>query len=155
MQVHVLAVGTRMPDWVNEAVATYAKRLPPRIKLIWHELKAEPRSNASVAVCQAREAQRLQDALPKGAWRVLLDENGTRRNSRSFAQRVEHWTELGRPVALLVGGPDGFDESLRDNADETLSLSDMTLPHPLVRVVLAEQLYRASTILSGHPYHRQ
>lgn len=155
MQLHVLAIGTRMPKWVEDGVNEYSKRMPAQMRLQWREIKAEPRTNTNIDSCRQREAQRLQAALPNKAYRVLLDETGTRRTTAQLAQRLAHWQQLGQTVALIVGGPDGVGASISDAADETLRLSDLTLPHPLVRIVLAEQLYRASTILENHPYHRQ
>jgi 23S rRNA (pseudouridine1915-N3)-methyltransferase len=101
-----------------------------------------------------REAERIRSAIMPGAWRVVLDERGRDQTTRQFAQRVGAWRDRGAPVALVIGGPDGIDPSLRDEADELVRLSSLTLPHPLVRVLLAEQLFRAWSILTGHPYHR-
>ncbi len=156
MQLLVAAIGQRQPAWADEAWAEFAKRFPPEMRLQLKALKAEPRSGGRTAEqCMAAEAQRLQAALPKGARRVVLDERGTRLSTAQLAARLQAWRGEGRDVALLVGGPDGLDPALRAQADETLRLSDLTLPHALARVLLAEALYRAWTLASGHPYHRE
>ena len=119
-------------------------------------LKAEPRSTGKTAAqCRAAEAQRFEAALPKGVRRVVLDEHGTRRSTSQLADRLQVWRADGRDCALLIGGPDGLDPALKASADETLRLSDLTLPHALARVLLAEALYRAWSLGSGHPYHRE
>jgi len=150
MRLLVLAVGQRQPAW-----ADFAKRFPPEMRLELKALKAEPRSGRSAAQCKAAEAQRIEAALPKGARRVLLDERGTRITTQQLAERLSAWRAEGRDVAFLVGGPDGLDSTLKAAADEVLRLSDLTLPHAFVRVLLAEALYRAWTLLQGHPYHRE
>ncbi len=156
MQLLVLAIGQRQPAWADTAWAEFAKRFPPGMALQLKALKAEPRSGGRTAAqCMAAEAQRLEAAMPKGARRVLLDERGTRRSSAELAQRLQAWRGEGRDVALLVGGPDGIAPELKASADETLRLSDLTLPHALARVLLAEALYRAWSLLEGHPYHRE
>jgi 23S rRNA (pseudouridine1915-N3)-methyltransferase len=119
-------------------------------------LKAEPRaSGRTAAQCMAAEAERIEAALPRGAYRILLDEQGTRATTVQLADRLRRWRDDGRQAALIVGGPDGLDPRLAASADETLRLSDLTLPHALARVVLAEALYRAWSVLEGHPYHRE
>jgi 23S rRNA (pseudouridine1915-N3)-methyltransferase len=154
MKLLVLAVGQRQPAWADAAWADFAKRFPPEMRLELKALKAEPRSGHQAASCRAAEALRLQAAIPKGARRVVLDERGQACTTAQLAQRVRAWRDEGRDVALLIGGPDGLDGALKDSADETLRLSDLTLPHAFVRVLLAEALYRAWTLLQGHPYHR-
>ncbi len=144
-----------MPAWVNEAVNDYSGRLPPEYQIEWREVRAEPRgASASAAVWLQREGERIRAALPPAAWRVILDERGRDMDTRQLAQRLSGWRERGVPVAIVIGGPDGIDATIRQEADESLRLSSLTLPHPLVRVLLAEQLFRAWSILSGHPYHR-
>lgn len=156
MRLLVLAVGQRQPAWADAAWADYAKRFPPEMRLELKALKAEARGpGRSVAQCRAAEAARLEAALPKGARRIVLDEGGTRRSTAELAARLRAWRDDGRDAALLIGGADGLDDSLLRNADETLRLSDLTLPHALARVLLAEALYRAWTLLQGHPYHRE
>ena len=155
MKLLVVAVGQRQPVWADEAWAEFAKRFPPEMRLELKTLKAEPRSSGKTAgQCMAAEAHRFEDALPRGVHRVVLDEAGTRRSTAQLAERMQAWRGEGRDVALLVGGPDGLDPALKASADETLRLSDLTLPHAFARVLLAEALYRAWTLASGHPYHR-
>jgi 23S rRNA (pseudouridine1915-N3)-methyltransferase len=155
MKLLVLAVGQRQPAWADAAWSDFAKRFPPEMRLELKALKAEPRSGRSPAQCMAAEAQRIEAACPKGAHRVLLDERGSAATTRQLADRLGAWRADGRDVALLIGGPDGLDPTLKHAADETLRLSDLTLPHAFVRVLLAEALYRAWTLLQGHPYHRE
>jgi 23S rRNA (pseudouridine1915-N3)-methyltransferase len=156
MKLLVVAVGQRQPAWADAGWDEFAKRFPPEMRLELKAVKAEPRSTGRTpAQCMAAEAARLLAACPKGARRVVLDERGTRLTTAQLAQRLAAWRGEGRDVALLVGGPDGLDPALRDGADDTLRLSDLTLPHALARVLLAEALYRAWTLASGHPYHRE
>lgn len=156
MKLLVAAIGQRQPAWADEAWADFAKRFPPEMRLELKALKAEPRSGGKTAEqCRAAEAQRLEAAVPKGSRRVLLDERGTRVTTAQLSQRVQAWRGEGRDVALLIGGPDGIDAKLKSSADETLRLSDLTLPHAFARVLLAEALYRAWSLLDGHPYHRE
>jgi len=155
MKLLMLAVGQRQPAWAETAWADFAKRFPPEMRLELKALKAEPRNARSPAQCMAAEAQRIEVALPKGARRVVLDERGTRTTTQQLAERLGAWRAEGRDVAFLVGGPDGLDGALKAEADESLRLSDLTLPHAFVRVLLAEALYRAWTLLQGHPYHRE
>src|SRR5512139_2791467 len=155
MRLLIVAVGQRQPAWASEAFAEVAKRMPADARLELVEIKAEPRDGGRTAErAMAAEGQRLRTAIPKGAWVVVLDEQGQRRTTAQLAQRLEHWRRLGRSVALLIGGPDGLPADLKTAADETLRLSDLTLPHALARVLLAEAIYRASSVLAGHPYHR-
>ena len=156
MKLWVVAVGQRQPAWADTAWAEFAKRFPAEMRLELKALKAEPRSTGKTAAqCMAAEAQRFDAALPKGVRRIVLDEHGTRLTSQQLADRLRIWRDDGRDAALLIGGPDGLDPALKTSADETLRLSDLTLPHALARVLLAEALYRAWSVLEGHPYHRE
>ena len=155
MRLLVAAVGQRLPAWADVAWEEYARRFPPELKLELRALKAEPRAGRSAVQCMAAEAQRLEAALPKGARRVILDERGSRLTTAQLAERLQFWRGDGRDVALLIGGPDGLDPALKATADETLRLSDLTLPHAFARVLLAEALYRAWSVVQGHPYHRE
>lgn len=158
MKLLVLAVGQRQPAWADAAWAEFAKRMPPEMRLELKELKAEPRSSGKTAAhCMAAEALRFEAALgaAKNPRRVVLDEHGTRHTTTTLAARLKVWRDDGRDCALLIGGPDGLDPTLKAGADETLRLSDLTLPHAFARVLLAEALYRAHTVLEGHPYHRE
>jgi 23S rRNA (pseudouridine1915-N3)-methyltransferase len=151
----LLAVGQRQPGWADTAYADFAKRFPPELKLELRAVKAEPRGSKTAEQLMAAEAARLEAAIPKGARRVVLDEHGTRLTTLQLAERIKAWMNDGRDVALLVGGPDGLDAALKASGDETLRLSDLTLPHAFVRVLLAEALYRAWTVMVNHPYHRE
>ena len=155
MRLLVAAIGLRQPRWADEAWEEFAKRMPGECRLELKAQKAEPRSGKSAAQCMAAEAQRLESVLPKGVRRVVLDERGSRWTTAELAQRLSFWLGDGRDVAFLMGGPDGLDPALKATADETLRLSDLTLPHALARVVLAEALYRAWSLRTGHPYHRE
>jgi 23S rRNA (pseudouridine1915-N3)-methyltransferase len=149
------AVGQRQPSWAETAYDDFAKRFPPEMRLELKAVKAETRGSKTAEQLMAAEATRLEAALPKGVRRVVLDERGTRLTTVQLAARMEAWQHDGRDVALLIGGPDGLDAALKATADETLRLSDLTLPHAFVRVLLAEALYRAWTVLVNHPYHRE
>jgi 23S rRNA (pseudouridine1915-N3)-methyltransferase len=152
----VVAVGTRMPVWVAEAWADFAKRMPREAPLELIEVKVEPRnSGKSTEALLAGEANRLRLAIPAGCRRVILDERGEDLNTRQLAQRLEKWLGEGSDVAICIGGPDGLDGQFKAEAREAFRLSSLTLPHALVRVVLAEALYRAASLLRGHPYHRE
>ncbi|ODU08918.1 MAG: 23S rRNA (pseudouridine(1915)-N(3))-methyltransferase RlmH [Rubrivivax sp. SCN 71-131] len=155
MKLLVVAVGQRQPAWADLAFAEFAKRFPPEMRLELEAVKAAPRAGRSAAQCMTAEAQRLEAAIPRGARRVLLDERGDRVTSAQLAERLARWRGEGGDVAFLVGGPDGLDPALAARADERLRLSDLTLPHALARVLLAEALYRAWTLHQGHPYHRE
>jgi 23S rRNA (pseudouridine1915-N3)-methyltransferase len=155
MKLLVAAVGQRQPAWADAAWADFAKRFPPEWRFELKELKAEPRAGRSAAQCMAAEAARFEAALGKGWRRVVLDEHGGRVTTAQLAERLQQWQADGRDVALLIGGPDGLDPALKATADETLRLSDLTLPHAFARVLLAEALYRAWSVHAGHPYHRE
>lgn len=156
MLIRVVAVGTRMPAWVDAAVGEYTKRLPAGIDLDWREIRPEHRvRGAGTVALMQKEAARIDSALPAACRVVALDEHGTDLDTPGFAARLRAWQEEARSVAILIGGPDGLDPALKARASESIRLSSLTLPHPLVRVLLAEQLYRAWSILAGHPYHRE
>ena len=156
MKLVVLAVGTRMPGWVDAGFAEYARRMPRELPLALVEVKAEPRSSGKpLAALMAAEGERLQTALPAHSRRVVLDERGADLTTRALAERLERWAASGDAVAFMIGGADGLDAGVKDAADETLRLSSLTLPHGMVRVILAEALYRAASLLKGHPYHRE
>ena len=155
MKLLLVAVGQRPPAWAAAAYDEFAKRFPPEMRLELKAVKAEPRGGKSAPQLMAAEAQRIEAALPKGVRRVALDEHGSRVTTAQLADRLVAWQGDGRDVGLLIGGPDGLDPKLKSSADETLRLSDLTLPHAFVRVLLAEALYRAWTVSIGHPYHRE
>ena len=156
MKLVVVAVGQRMPAWADTAYDDYAKRFPPELRLELKAVKTEPRNSGKpTEALMAAERARIEAAIPKGARVVVLDERGDRVTTVQLSGRLKAWMHDGRDVALLIGGPDGLDPALRDAADEKLRLSDLTLPHAFVRVMLAEQLYRAWSVMVGHPYHRE
>jgi 23S rRNA (pseudouridine1915-N3)-methyltransferase len=151
----LVAVGQRPPAWAETAYADFAKRFPPELRLELKAVKAEPRGGKTATQLMAAEGQRIEAALPRSVRRVVLDEHGERLSTVQLSARMQAWMHDGRDVALLVGGPDGLDVALKASADETLRLSDLTLPHAFVRVLLAEALYRAWTVMTNHPYHRE
>ena len=156
MKFVIIAVGTRMPSWVVEGYRAYAKRMPPGTALELIEIKPEARTSGKTVVQMlAAEAQRIRAALPKGGRVVALDERGKDLSTCGLAVQLEAWMQEGGPVVFLVGSADGLDASLKKTAAMQLRLSGMTLPHGLARVLLAEQLYRALSIIGGHPYHRE
>ena len=156
MRLIVAAIGQKPPAWAQAAYGEYERRFPPEMRLELKAVKAETRTTGKpAALLMQAEARRLEAVLPPGARRVVLDERGTRWTTRALADRLEAWRLDGRDVAFLIGGPDGLDPALKATADETLRLSDLTLPHAFVRVLLAEALYRAWSLSTGHPYHRE
>ncbi|WP_127477931.1 23S rRNA (pseudouridine(1915)-N(3))-methyltransferase RlmH [Sulfurivermis fontis] len=155
MRLHLIAVGNRMPEWVEAGYAEYAKRLPADCALVLHEIAPGKRTKgADLERARREEGEKMLAALPKGAYVVALEVGGKDWSTADLAQRLTEWRQGGRDVALLVGGPEGLADTCRARADVQWSLSRLTLPHPLVRIVLAEQLYRAWSITQGHPYHR-
>jgi 23S rRNA (pseudouridine1915-N3)-methyltransferase len=155
MRFLVVAVGIRPPRWVQDAFVEYAQRFPRRARLELIEIRPEQRSAArSVSQLLAGEAKRIEAALPASCRRVVCDERGRDITTTALAKLAAGWVAESRDVAFLVGGPDGLDSRLKATAELTLRLSSLTLPHALVRVLVAEQLYRVLTILDNHPYHR-
>ena len=155
MKLLLVAVGQRQPAWADSAYADFAKRFPPEMRLELKAVKAEPRGAKTAEQLMAAEALRIEAAIPRGVRRIVLDEHGERRTTVQLAARMKAWLHDGRDAALIVGGPDGLAASVKAGADETLRLSELTLPHAFVRVLLAEALYRAWTVLVNHPYHRE
>ncbi|HET6604574.1 MAG TPA: 23S rRNA (pseudouridine(1915)-N(3))-methyltransferase RlmH [Xanthomonadaceae bacterium] len=155
MRASLIAVGTGMPQWVDAGTAEYRRRLSHWLPLDLVEIAPGDRARSrDPRRAIAEEGQRLIAAIPKDAWVVLCDARGKSHSSESLAQRLQHWRMQGRDLAFVVGGPDGFADEVRQGAHETWSLGPMTLPHPLARLVIIEQLYRAASILANHPYHR-
>jgi 23S rRNA (pseudouridine1915-N3)-methyltransferase len=154
-RLYLVAVGEKLPAWANAACDDYLKRLPRGYEAALVEVRAEPRtSGKTTAQLNAAEAQRLRAALPRGARLVGLDERGKDLTTVQFSARVRAWLDSGAPTAFLIGGPDGLDAALKRECELLLRLSSFTLPHALARTVFAEQLYRAASLLTGHPYHR-
>ena len=155
MKLLVTAVGQRVPDWAQTAWADYAKRFPPELRLELKAIKTEPRSGGKTTEqIMTAERQRIEAAIPSGTHVVALDERGSALTTAALAAKLSQWQGQGGDVALLIGGPDGLHPALRQGAHERIRLSDLTLPHAMVRVLLVEQLYRAWSINAGHPYHR-
>ena len=155
MKLVVVAVGQRVPDWAQTAWDDYAKRFPPELRLELKAVKTEPRGSKSLETLYAAERERIEAAIPKGARVVALDERGTALTTQALAAKLKAWQLEGDTVALVIGGPDGLDPAFRQAAHERIRLSDLTLPHAMVRVLLVEQLYRAWSVNAGHPYHRE
>ena len=155
MKLLLIAVGQRVPDWAQTAYEDYAKRFPPELKVELKAVKTEPRGSNTLATLYAAERERIEAALPRGARVVVLDERGTALTTKALAERLRGWQLEGDDVALVIGGPDGLDPAFRQAAHERIRLSDLTLPHAMVRVLLIEQLYRAWSVNAGHPYHRE
>jgi 23S rRNA (pseudouridine1915-N3)-methyltransferase len=155
MKLHILAVGHKMPDWITTGFDEYAKRMPPELRIELREIKPEPRTaGRTTQSVMAAERQRIEAALPKGARVVALDERGRDWTTMQLAEALPAWQQDGRDVAFVIGGADGLDPQVKARAEWLLRLSSLTLPHGMVRVLLAEQLYRAWSITQNHPYHR-
>lgn len=156
MKFLLISVGHKMPQWISDGFSEYAKRMPREARIELLELKPEPRTTGKTAqqIMEA-EAQRILAALPPDCLRIALDERGAAWTTRQLADRMGQWMGEGRDVAFIIGGADGLHESVKKNAQLLLALSAMTLPHAMVRVLLAEQLYRAHSLLHNHPYHRE
>ena len=155
MQLTVLGIGRRGPRWLQDACAEYALRLPAEIKVRVRELAPVRRSSSEPREQVRRaEVQKIRAALRPSQHVIMLDESGAALSTRQLARHLRRWIDGGMDVALVIGGPDGLDPSLRKEAAECWSLSALTLPHGLVRLLVLEQIYRAWSILSNHPYHR-
>ncbi len=155
MRLVIVAVGQRVPDWAQTAWDVYAKRFPHELKVELRAVKTEPRASKSVETLYAAERARIEAVLPKGCRIVALDERGTSLTTAALAQKLTHWQLESDDVALVIGGPDGLDPAFKRAAHERIRLSDLTLPHAMVRVLLIEQIYRAWSINAHHPYHRE
>ena len=155
MRLLIVAVGQRVPDWAQTAWDDYAKRFPFELKVELKAVKTEPRASKTLESLYAAERSRIEAAIPKGCRIVALDERGTTLTTMALASKLENWQLEGDDVALVIGGPDGLDPAFKSAAHERIRLSDLTLPHAMVRVLLVEQLYRAWSINSNHPYHRE
>jgi 23S rRNA (pseudouridine1915-N3)-methyltransferase len=156
LKLWILAVGTKMPAWVDEAFGEYAKRMPREARIELVEIRPEKRAGGkTVEQMQEAEMLRIQAALPAGADHIMLDERGVEMSTLELAGAMKGWLQGGRDLAFVVGGADGLHPALRQRAARLWSLSRLTLPHGLVRVLLAEQLYRALSVIQNHPYHRE
>ena len=155
MRLTIVAVGQKVPDWAQTAYDDYAKRFPPELKVELKAVKTEPRASKTLENLLAAERTRIEGCISKGCHVVALDERGTAVTTVALAERLKGWQLSGDDVAIVIGGPDGLDPGFKQAAHERLRLSDLTLPHAMVRVLLIEQLYRAWSITINHPYHRE
>jgi len=155
MKLWVVAVGQRVPAWAQTAWDDYAKRFPAEMRVELKAVKTEPRASKTLESIFFAEKERIQAAIPKGCRVVALDERGTAVTTAELASKLAQWQLDAHDVALVIGGPDGLDPSFKQSAHERLRLSNLTLPHAMVRVLLVEQLYRAWSLHTNHPYHRE
>ena len=156
MRITIVAVGLRMPSWVNQGVLEYSKRIPAEMNVSIVEVPAGKRTKSTpVDKILKQEAERISAAIPQDAHIVVLDERGRSQRTSALAGNMSTWMQNGRNVALVIGGADGLHSELKTRAHEIWSLSDLTLPHGLARVCLVEQLYRAWSLTRNHPYHRE
>ncbi len=157
MKIHIIAIGSKLPNWVNEGVAEYEKRFKPMpdFSLEITEIPAKKRGkSANIKQITETESQALINAVPNGYIPIALDVGGKRLSSESLSQKLGKFHDSGENIAILIGGPEGFNSSVRQFVRERWSLSDLTMPHPIVRIILTETLYRSVSILHNHPYHR-
>ncbi|MDW5441563.1 MULTISPECIES: 23S rRNA (pseudouridine(1915)-N(3))-methyltransferase RlmH [unclassified Polaromonas] len=155
MRLTIVAVGQKVPDWAQTAYDDYAKRFPPELRVEIKAVKTEPRASKTLDTLLAAERQRIEAVIPRGTRIVALDERGTAVTTVALSDKLKAWQREGDDVAIVIGGPDGLDPAFKQAAHERLRLSDLTLPHAMVRVLLIEQLYRAWSITVNHPYHRE
>jgi 23S rRNA (pseudouridine1915-N3)-methyltransferase len=155
MQLIIAAVGHKMPAWIESGFGEYTKRMPPELRIVLKEIKPIERSGGKTAdTAMQQERVRIEAALPKGARIIALDEHGRDLTSVGLSQQLMAWQQDGRDTAFLIGGADGLAPELKARAEGLIRISSMTLPHGMVRVLLAEQLYRAWSMTQNHPYHR-
>jgi 23S rRNA (pseudouridine1915-N3)-methyltransferase len=156
MKLRIVAVGNKMPSWVELAFADYTKRMPREARIELVEIKPEKRAGGkTVEQLQEAEMLRIRSAMPSGMREILLDERGAEMTTLELAASMKEWLQYGRDVAFVIGGADGLHPTLRQDAGSLWSLSRLTMPHGMVRVLLAEQLYRAMSVIQNHPYHRE
>ncbi|WP_374537073.1 23S rRNA (pseudouridine(1915)-N(3))-methyltransferase RlmH [Chitinimonas taiwanensis] len=155
MKLYIIAVGHKMPDWVEIGFKEYVKRMPREAQVELIELKPGQRAGSSVEKAMDTERERILAALPSGCRKIVLDERGANWTTMKLADKLKGWQREGGDVAFVIGGADGLHADIKCQADELLQLSALTMPHGMVRVLLAEQLYRAVAINQGHPYHRE
>ena len=155
MRLTIVAVGQKVPDWAQAAYDDYAKRFPPELKVELKAVKTEPRGSKTLETLLAAERTRIEGAIARGCRIVALDERGTAVTTMALAENLKTWQLSGNDIAIVIGGPDGLDAGFKQAAHQRIRLSDLTLPHAMVRVLLIEQLYRAWSITINHPYHRE
>lgn len=155
MKIYLVAIGDRMPMWVQQGFDEYAKRITGDCQFVLKEITSGKRTkNIDLQRLTRTEGEKVLGAIPKGVHTVALDATGKQWTTRELSVALSRWMSSGKDIALMIGGPEGLSEGCLTRAQEIWSLSRLTLPHPLVRVVVAEQLYRAWSILRNHPYHR-
>lgn len=152
MKLNVLAVGNKMPDWIESGFMEYRKRMPRELSIELIEVKQAKDKNREQSLIS--EYERIEKVLPAANYVIAMDEQGKQLSTQELAVSLENWMDLGKDITFIIGGAEGLHPEIKQKADQIMSLSKMTLPHALVRVLLAEQLYRATTILKHHPYHR-
>ena len=155
MKLSILAVGHKMPAWIQAGFEEYSKRMPPEARIDLIELKPADRASKQVTRVLEQEAARIEAAIPKGAVRIVLDERGVVVKTTQLAEWLREWMAEGHSPCFLIGSADGLAPAIKASADKTIALSGCTLPHGMVRIMLAEQLYRAWSITQNHPYHRE
>lgn len=155
MRLTIVAVGQKVPDWAQTAYDDYAKRFPPELRVELKAVKTEPRASKTLDTLLMAERSRIEGAISRGTHIVALDERGLSVTTVALSERLKAWQLSGDDIAIVIGGPDGLDSGFKKLAHERLRLSDLTLPHAMVRVLLIEQLYRAWSITINHPYHRE
>jgi 23S rRNA (pseudouridine1915-N3)-methyltransferase len=155
MQLVIAAVGHKMPDWIATGFGEYAKRMPSELRIVLKDIKPVDRSGSRTAeTVMEQERSRIEAAIPKGSRIIALDEHGRDWTTMQLSDNLRSWQQDGRDVTFVIGGADGLDAGFKSRADQLIRISSMTLPHGMVRVILAEQLYRAWSITQNHPYHR-
>jgi len=156
MKIYLIAVGKKMPEWINAGYSEFSKRMPPELQINLIEITPSTRNKStSLEKNIKEEGERIQSAIPDNSKLIVLDEKGKDFSSIALSKEMESWLPMGQDISIVIGGVDGIDPVIKQQADEKWSLSSLTLPHALVRVVVAEQLYRAWSIMKGHPYHRE
>jgi 23S rRNA (pseudouridine1915-N3)-methyltransferase len=155
MKIELIAIGTKMPAWVEQGFGEYQRRLPKECELVLTELPMTPRTKTgNASLWKDKDSEALLKAIPSQSLVIALDERGKHYSSEQLADKLQNWRESTQHLSLLIGGPDGLSAQCKARAQALWSLSELTLPHPLVRIIVAEQLYRAWTLLNDHPYHR-
>jgi 23S rRNA (pseudouridine1915-N3)-methyltransferase len=155
MKLTLIAVGDKLPGWADEATAEYLKRMPREARVELVTVKPEKRASQSAQTLKQAEALRILEKIPAGSRLIALDEHGRQVTTRELADLLTRWLESGQDTCLVIGGADGLAPAILEKAETTLALSRLTLPHAFARVLLAEQLYRAVSLLNNHPYHRE
>ncbi len=155
MELQIIAIGKRLPEWIDSGFATYAKRMQHECTLKLREIASIKRTKTtSIEKIKQQETEQLQNSISPNSIVIALDEIGTQWSTRQLAEQLDKWRNDSKNVNFLIGGPDGLDKTCLSKANSVWSLSKLTLPHPIVRIILAEQLYRAWSLLNNHPYHR-